>query len=105
MRGEAGACLVRFFFSKKTRILRRPWCVLHVHPPGFQLSIFVRSLNELVLDQNLLSVLPTTLWDLKLLQTLKVARNRLALPPDKVGDMRALILAVSTSGGQKIVLR
>lgn len=59
------------------------------------------SLNELVLDQNLLSVLPPSLWDLKLLQTLKVARNRLALPPDKPPDMRALILAVSTKVFQK----
>ncbi|KAJ8970976.1 hypothetical protein NQ317_001100 [Molorchus minor] len=42
---------------------------------------------------NLLSVLPATLWDLKFLNILKVANNRLALPPDKIADMRTLVLS------------
>lgn len=77
----------------KSASLARPACA----SGRWQLSFSLRSLSELVLDQNLLSVLPTTLWDLKALQTLKVARNRLALPPDKLGEMRALVLAVSVA--------
>lgn len=48
-----------------------------------------------MLDQNLLSVLPTTIWDLKKLKVLKVACNRIAVPPDKQLDMRSLVLTVS----------
>ncbi|KAJ8909496.1 hypothetical protein NQ315_017597 [Exocentrus adspersus] len=53
----------------------------------------LKMLQELVLDQNLLSVLPATLWELQFLKVLKVACNRLALPPDKIADMRALVLS------------
>ncbi|KAK9710897.1 Protein phosphatase 2C [Popillia japonica] len=49
-------------------------------------------LRELVLDQNVISVLPATIWELKYLKILRCAHNRLALPPDKFADMRAIVL-------------
>lgn len=58
-------------------------------------SFYIYSLCELVLDQNVLSVLPSTLWDLKHLKVLKLAANRLVLPPDKFANMRALVMSVS----------
>lgn len=51
-----------------------------------------------MLDQNLLSVLPGTLWDLGFLRVLRLANNRLAVPPDRFAEMRALVLAVSYQG-------
>lgn len=56
--------------------------------------MFFYSLQDLILDQNLLSIIPLALWDLKYLKTLRVASNRLALPPDKPPEMRALVLSV-----------
>lgn len=71
-------------------------CPACAHPARRALTfVFVRRLQELVLDQNLLNVLPATLWELGFLRVLKVASNRLALPPDKIVDMRALVLSVS----------
>ncbi|KAF7269368.1 hypothetical protein GWI33_017619 [Rhynchophorus ferrugineus] len=60
--------------------------------------VILISLQELILDQNLLSILPITLWDLKHLTALKVATNRLTSVPFKPKEnpeMRALILAES----------
>ncbi|GJQ83774.1 Phlpp [Trypoxylus dichotomus] len=53
------------------------------------------NLRELVLDQNVISVLPATIWQLSCLSILRCAHNRLALPPDKFADMRAIVLNVS----------
>lgn len=61
-------------------------------------------LQELILDQNLLSVLPVTIWELKFLKILRVANNRLALPPDKFAEMRALVLSVSNKSSRYSVL-
>ncbi|KAL1496936.1 hypothetical protein ABEB36_007984 [Hypothenemus hampei] len=70
-------------------------CLLTIPPEINQLV----NLQELILNQNFLSILPAALWDLKFLKILKVASNRLALPPDKHSEdspeMRALILAES----------
>lgn len=45
----------------------------------------------------MISVLPATIWELKYLKILRCAHNRLALPPDKFADMRAIVLNVSMS--------
>ncbi|KRT82234.1 hypothetical protein AMK59_3649, partial [Oryctes borbonicus] len=50
------------------------------------------NLRELVLDQNVISVLPATIWELSCLKILRCAHNRLALPPNKFADMRAIVL-------------
>lgn len=68
-------------------------CIRRVSISNFR--FFAYSLQELVLDQNVLSVLPATLWDLRFFRNLKIAYNRLALPPDKFSDMRAFVLTVS----------
>lgn len=86
-----------FFIKDKHLVLAasfRPHCASAKELTQHK-NLFFSSLRELVLDQNVLSILPSTLWELKYLQVLKLAFNRLVLPPDKFANMRALVMSVS----------